>query len=40
LEQKGDRNGALVEYRAALQLDSQDPDFRKAYERLSQPVKR
>jgi Flp pilus assembly protein TadD len=34
LEGKGDRLNALQEYRAAYELDPQNPTFRQAYEHL------
>ncbi len=37
LEGKGDRRGALVEYRAAYTLDPKNAQFKQAYERLLQP---
>ncbi|MGD1154310.1 MAG: hypothetical protein ABSA41_00605 [Terriglobia bacterium] len=33
-EVKGDRQGAQEEFRAAYELNPQNPDYRKAYERL------
>jgi hypothetical protein len=38
LEQKGDRQGALAEYRAAYMLNPKDPDYKRNYERLLQQV--
>jgi hypothetical protein len=37
LEKKGDRPGALEEYRAAYALDSKNAQFKQACDRLSQP---
>jgi tetratricopeptide (TPR) repeat protein len=37
LENKGDRKGALEEYRAAYTLDPNNVQFKQAYDRLSQP---
>jgi hypothetical protein len=38
LEQKGDLQGALSEYRAAYVLDPKDVDYKQNYERLLQPA--
>jgi tetratricopeptide (TPR) repeat protein len=38
LEKKGDRKGALAEYGTAYTLDPNNPQFKQAYDRLSQPL--
>jgi Flp pilus assembly protein TadD len=38
LENKGDRRGALEEYRAAYMLDPKDPTYKQDYERLLQQL--
>ena len=40
LEKKGDRQGALEEYRAALTLDPNNSIFKQNYERVLQQVNR
>jgi tetratricopeptide (TPR) repeat protein len=38
IEKKGDQQGALQEFRAAYELDPQNPAYRKAYQRLVHEV--
>ena len=38
LEKKGDRQGALEEYRAAYMLDPKNATYKQNYERLLQQV--
>jgi Flp pilus assembly protein TadD len=39
LEKKGDREGAIEEYRTAYKLDPKNSQFKQAYERLARKPK-